>query len=127
MMLLVGLSLMTVARAVCVTAAGGPASMVGFDLARPSHLGETIGRANGVVDRGGFASSLLTMAASAWSSTCAPLSTHRPRVGITWRHPGHTPPADVGGAEVPPGSVLADTTIGSGSPPEPICRDVLFS
>jgi MFS family permease len=47
---------------VCVTGAGGPASMVGFDLARTFHPVETIGRANGVVNVGGFVASLLTMA-----------------------------------------------------------------
>src|SRR5689334_23909323 len=32
---------------VCVTGAGGPASMVGFDLARTFHPLESIGRADG--------------------------------------------------------------------------------
>ena len=36
--------------------------MVGFDLARTFHPVETIGRANGVVNVGGFVASLLTMA-----------------------------------------------------------------
>jgi hypothetical protein len=47
---------------VCVTAAGGPASMVGFDLARTFTPFESIGRANGVVNIGGFIASLLTIA-----------------------------------------------------------------
>jgi len=48
---------------VCVTAAGGPASMVGFDLARTFNPVSALGRANGVVNVGGFVASLLTMAA----------------------------------------------------------------
>ncbi|HET7689484.1 MAG TPA: MFS transporter, partial [Nocardioidaceae bacterium] len=48
---------------VVVTAAGGPASMVGFDLARTFNPVSAIGRANGVVNIGGFIASLLTMAA----------------------------------------------------------------
>jgi MFS family permease len=48
---------------VCVVATGGPASMVGFDLARTFTPLEATGRANGVVNIGGFSASLLTMAA----------------------------------------------------------------
>jgi sugar phosphate permease len=48
---------------VFVMAAGGPASMVGFDLARTFHPVEALGRANGLVNLGGFIASLLTMAA----------------------------------------------------------------
>ena len=48
---------------VCVMAAGGPASMVGFDLARTFNPMQSLGRANGVVNVGGFVASLLTMAA----------------------------------------------------------------
>ena len=44
------------------TASGGPASMVGFDLARSFTPVEAVGRANGVVNIGGFLASLLTMA-----------------------------------------------------------------
>ena len=44
------------------SASGGPASMVGFDLARTFIPVEKIGRANGVVNIGGFLASLLTMA-----------------------------------------------------------------
>jgi len=44
-----------------VTATGGPASMVGFDLARTFTPVEAVGRANGVVNIGGFVASLLTM------------------------------------------------------------------
>lgn len=42
-------------------ASGGPASMVGFDLARTFTPVATLGRANGVVNIGGFAASLLSM------------------------------------------------------------------
>ena len=57
-----------------ITAVGGPASMVGFDLARTFTPVEAVGRANGVVNIGGFVASLLTM----WL------------VGIVldWREPG---------------------------------------
>lgn len=44
-----------------VTATGGPASMVGFDLARTFTPVDAVGRANGVVNIGGFVASLLTM------------------------------------------------------------------
>lgn len=47
---------------VCSISAGGPASMVGFDLARSFTPLESTGRANGVVNVGGFSASLLTMA-----------------------------------------------------------------
>lgn len=47
---------------VCVVASGGPASLVGFDQARSFTPAETAGRANGVVNIGGFVASLLTMA-----------------------------------------------------------------
>lgn len=43
-------------------AAGGPASMVGFDLARTYTPSEVAGRANGLVNIGGFGASLATMA-----------------------------------------------------------------
>jgi len=43
-------------------ASGGPASMVGFDLARSFTPPEVSGRANGLVNIGGFSASLLTMA-----------------------------------------------------------------
>lgn len=46
---------------VVVTAAGGPGSMVGFDLARTFHRSSHLGRATGVVNVGGFVASLLTM------------------------------------------------------------------
>ncbi len=51
---------------VCVTATGGPASMVGFDLARSFTPMERVGRANGVVNIGGFTASLLSMAVIGW-------------------------------------------------------------
>ena len=44
------------------TASGGPAAMVGFDLARSFTPAHAIGRANGLVNVGGFTASLLTMA-----------------------------------------------------------------
>ena len=47
---------------VCATATGGPASMVGFDLARSFSPSESLGRANGLVNVGGFSASLATMA-----------------------------------------------------------------
>ena len=43
-------------------ASGGPASMVGFDLARSFTPPEASGRANGLVNIGGFSASLMTMA-----------------------------------------------------------------
>jgi MFS family permease len=46
---------------VCATASGGPASMVGFDLARSFTPLTESGRANGIVNVGGFSASLLTM------------------------------------------------------------------
>ncbi len=47
---------------VCLMATGGPASMVGFDLARTFVPLEASGRANGFVNVGGFSASLVTMA-----------------------------------------------------------------
>ena len=44
------------------TASGGPAAMVGFDLARSFTPAHETGRANGLVNIGGFTASLLTMA-----------------------------------------------------------------
>jgi len=46
---------------VCLMATGGPASMVGFDLARTFVPVEASGRANGFVNIGGFSASLVTM------------------------------------------------------------------
>ncbi len=51
---------------VCLTASGGPASMIGFDLARSFTPVESSGRANGLVNIGGFGASLLTMALVGW-------------------------------------------------------------
>ena len=51
---------------VCATATGGPASMVGFDLARSFTPVERVGRANGVVNIGGFTASLVAMAVIGW-------------------------------------------------------------
>jgi MFS family permease len=47
---------------VSVTAVGGPTSMLGFDLARTFVPPQAMGRANGLVNGGGFAASLLAMA-----------------------------------------------------------------
>ncbi|HEY3527728.1 MAG TPA: MFS transporter [Nocardioides sp.] len=46
---------------VCLMATGGPASMVGFDLARTFIPIEASGRANGFVNIGGFSASLVSM------------------------------------------------------------------
>jgi cyanate permease len=46
---------------VCVVGAGGPESMVGFDLSRSFIPSEASGRANGVVNIGGFVASLVTL------------------------------------------------------------------
>lgn len=46
---------------VIATAAGGPVSMVSFDLARTFHRPERLGRATGVVNMGGFIASLGAM------------------------------------------------------------------
>jgi predicted MFS family arabinose efflux permease len=51
---------------VFMTASGGPASMVGFDLARTFTPIEAAGRANGIVNIGGFGASLATMAIVGW-------------------------------------------------------------
>lgn len=47
---------------VLATATGGPASMVGFDLVREFTPQESSGRANGLVNGGGFFGALLTIA-----------------------------------------------------------------
>jgi len=46
---------------IVVTAAGGPVSMVSFDLARTFHHPDRLGRATGVVNMGGFIASLGAM------------------------------------------------------------------
>jgi MFS family permease len=46
---------------VVVTAAGGPVSMVSFDMARTFHRPDHLGRATGVVNMGGFVASLGAM------------------------------------------------------------------
>jgi MFS family permease len=46
---------------VCVTATGGPTSMVAFDLSRSFTPVQAAGRANGVVNIGGFVASLCTI------------------------------------------------------------------
>lgn len=47
---------------VVLTAAGGPGSMVGFDLARTFNPSSRIGSATGIVNVGGFAAALATVA-----------------------------------------------------------------
>ncbi|MFT4188711.1 MAG: MFS transporter [Aeromicrobium sp.] len=49
-----------------VTATGGPASMIGFDVARTFMPSAAIGRANGVINIGGFLAALLLMGAVGW-------------------------------------------------------------
>lgn len=46
---------------ICVTATGGPTSMVGFDLSRSFTPVQAAGRANGMVNIGGFVASLCTI------------------------------------------------------------------
>lgn len=46
---------------VCVIATGGPASMVGFELARTLAPVSAVGRTNGLVNIGGFTASLVTL------------------------------------------------------------------
>lgn len=46
-----------------VISAGGPASVVGFDVARTFTPAHALGRANGVVNIGGFSATILAMAA----------------------------------------------------------------
>ncbi len=46
---------------VAVIATGGPASMVGFDLARTFNPVAVLGRANGLINVGGFVAALMTM------------------------------------------------------------------
>ncbi|AXH97884.1 MFS transporter [Ornithinimicrobium avium] len=46
---------------VMITAVGGPGSMVSFDLARTFHPSERYGRANGMINIGGFLASLMTI------------------------------------------------------------------
>ncbi len=51
---------------VMATGTGGPASMVGFDLARTFTPTATSGRANGVVNAGGFVATLCVMGLIGW-------------------------------------------------------------
>lgn len=51
---------------VVVMAAGGPASMVGFDFARTSNPHANLGLAQGMVNQGGFLASLLVLGAVGW-------------------------------------------------------------
>ncbi|MFI0941116.1 nitrate/nitrite transporter [Streptomyces sp. NPDC021020] len=46
-----------------VLGANGPASMIGFDFARPANPPERFGTASGIVNIGGFAASMLTLLA----------------------------------------------------------------
>ena len=46
------------------TATGGPASMVGFDLARTSNPAERLASANGIINQAGFSASLVVVVAT---------------------------------------------------------------
>jgi MFS family permease len=46
-----------------VVGIGGPASMIGFDLARTSNPGERLASANGIINQAGFAASLVLVVA----------------------------------------------------------------
>src|SRR4029079_11490740 len=46
-----------------VVGIGGPASMIGFDLARTSNPIERLGSANGIINQAGFAASLVLVVA----------------------------------------------------------------
>lgn len=61
---------------VIVSAVGGPASMVGFDLARTSNPVERLASATGIVNQGGFISSLLIVVVVG--------------VVLDWRTPGNS-------------------------------------
>lgn len=47
----------------CVLGACGPASMIGFDFARPANPPERLGTASGIVNMGGFTASVTTLLA----------------------------------------------------------------
>lgn len=47
----------------CVLGACGPASMIGFDFARPANPPERLGTASGIVNMGGFTASMTTLLA----------------------------------------------------------------
>jgi MFS family permease len=57
-----------------VTGIGGPASMIGFDLARTSNPAERLASANGIINQAGFAASLVLVVAIG--------------VVLDWRTPG---------------------------------------
>jgi hypothetical protein len=59
---------------VVVVGAGGPASMIGFDVARTSNPGERLASASGIVNQGGFVATLLLVLAIGWV--------------LDWRTPG---------------------------------------
>ena len=72
---------------VCLTASGGPASMIGFDLARTYTPIEASGRANGIVNIGGFGASLMTMAPDRLGARAARAGRRRRPTGWTTSGP----------------------------------------
>ncbi|GAA1960212.1 MFS transporter [Nocardioides panacihumi] len=59
---------------VMVVGAGGPASMIGFDIARTSNPGHRLASASGIVNQGGFIASLVLVLSIGWM--------------LDWRTPG---------------------------------------
>lgn len=59
---------------VMVVGAGGPAAMIGFDVARTSNPGERLASASGIVNQGGFVASLILVLSIGWV--------------LDWRTPG---------------------------------------
>jgi MFS family permease len=59
---------------VMVVGVGGPASMIGFDLARTSNPGHRLASASGIVNQGGFIATLVLVLAIGW--------------GLDWQTPG---------------------------------------
>ena len=51
---------------VMVVGVGGPASMIGFDLARTSNPGHRLASASGIVHQGGFIATLVLVLAIGW-------------------------------------------------------------
>jgi MFS family permease len=51
---------------VMVVGVGGPASMIGFDLARTSNPGHRLASASGIVNQGGFIATLMLVLAIGW-------------------------------------------------------------
>jgi hypothetical protein len=59
---------------VMVVGAGGPASMIGFDVARTFNPAHRLGSASGIVNQGGFIASLILVLSIGWV--------------LDWRTPG---------------------------------------